>query len=356
MAGRIASIIVLSVAGAITPGLAIAGDLAMGPFLRALAEAESIEERLDACSRLAVDAPPYTFLFCRGFSALVAGSDSLATIDMEDCLLQQPDFAIGCVAYGDAYAERSAWKRAIRWYEQANSIAPQRLDPLYGSGRCWLALGATLGPPAYEKALAAFEKMAELAPESVDGWQNVGMALTMLGRYDEAVESYRRALSLAPNDPQIHESLGSLASRRGDDEAAERHWAKAIALQPANASATRELASLYGRTGRLAEAVRTLEGGVRGAHVGTDAGLLRRDLGLLNLLQDQSARASELLDEARTLSPDARTIGCLAHARFLEGAAREGVALQMRDERLSRRPIQRQLLCIHIPIRLDILP
>ena len=307
---------------------AAGGDLDPNRFFRAISEAETISERLDLCAQLSLDAaPPYAILFCQGLTALSSGSDSLAARLLYEALRAQPDFALGCVAYADAYAEHERWGPAITWYERARTIAPNRLDPYYGLGRAWLVRGATEGAPAYEKALEAFREMTRIAPSNPDGWGNVGMALATLGRFDDAEKSYRKALGLAPKDPQIYESLGSLASRRGDDSEAESLWKKALEITPSQAAAATELAALYGRQGKIGDAIGVLEKGVEAAHVGLDAGRLRRDLALLSLLEDQTPRAAALLEEARVLNPDARTLASLAHVRMLGGRTDEALPL-----------------------------
>jgi|GEM_PF-3034112 len=290
-----------------------------GQFIRAFSEAESIADRREICAELnAEQAPPYVLLFCEAFHALASGKDSLAVGLLRESLLQEPKFAIGYVAFGDAFKERKDWNNALVWYGRACAIAPNRLDPRYGIGQIWLTRGETEGQPAYEKALEAFRGMTRIDPNSPDGWNNVGMVQAILGRFDEAEASYRRALDLNPKDPQTYFSLGSLGSRRGDDGAAESAWKKALQLQPSLASAATELAALYGRQGRLPEAVGVLEAAVDAAHVGPDAARLRRDLAVLKLIEDQTDAAASLLDEARILNPDAATLAVLGHVRMLE--------------------------------------
>jgi TonB family protein len=319
---------VMALLASASPDGLLAAGIDSGRFFKAFMDTESLAERRGLCQQLdAAQAAPYLLIFCQGLDAIEAGKDSLAVRLMQESLRQQPDFALGCVAYGDAYAEQAQWRPALRWYGEASRLAPDRLDPRYGAGQAWLALGATEGPPAYERALEAFGAMTRIDPSSADGWSNVGMALAMLGRYEEAEASYRKALSLAPNEPQIYEALGSVAARRGDDASAEEAWRKALAIDPADAPAAVELASLYGRQGKLDDAGRILETGVQAAHVGPEAGRLRRDLGLVNLLRQQDGKATSLLEEASILRPDARTLAALGHARMLAGKTAEALGV-----------------------------
>lgn len=297
-------------------------------FLMELAEAESLPARMELCAQLPYnETPPYIVSFCQCLQALDGGSDSLAVLLMEETLRIQPDFVPGLVALGDTYAERANWTLALRWYERARRLAPTWIDPYYGIGRVWLGRAEKEGPQAYEEALKAFREMTRLAPQSADGWSNVGMVLAILSRFDEAEASYRNALALSPGDPEIFDSLGSLASRRGNDAEAEADWKKSLAADPAHATTATELAALYGRQGKLDDALAVLEGSVNAAHVGPAAGRVRRDLALLCLLEEMPARAGSLLEEARVMSPDPRTLAALAHVLFLKNETDEGLAV-----------------------------
>ncbi len=297
-------------------------------FFTELSEAESLPARMELCAQLPYnETPSYIVAFCQCLQALDGGSDSLAVLLIEESLRIQPDFVLGVVALGDTYTERSSWKLALRWYERAKRIAPTRIDPYYGIGRVWLGRAATEGPGAYEEALKAFREMTRLAPQSADGWSNVGMVLATLSRFDDAEANYKNAVALSPDDPEIYDSLGSLASRRGNDAEAESYWKKSLAIDPAHATTATELAALYGRQGKLDDALAILENGANAAQVGAAAGRLRRDLALLSLLEERPARAASLLDEARIMSPDPRTLAALAHVLFLKNETDDALAM-----------------------------
>lgn len=290
-------------------------------LFKKLSNATAINERRQICEDLdAQEVPVYAALVCRGFLMLAAREDSIAVLFLEDALLREPNLAIGCVMYADTYFERGDLEEAERWYNRAREIAPDRLDPHYGLGLIWLKRAETEGAPAYEKALESLREMTRIEPNDPDGWGNVGMVLATLERFDEAEKSYRKALKLAPNDPQIHYSLGSLASLRGDNEEAEKSWKKALSIDPAYALAVTELAALNGRLGRIDSAIQILRDGVEAAHVGPPAGRLRRDLGLLHILAEEPDEAADLLEQARVLTPDARTLCALAHLRMTQGS------------------------------------
>jgi TonB family protein len=322
------TIIALAVLVLLSPAPPAAAAIDANRFYTEMSAAETIDARIELCAQLSyAETPPYIVSLCQCLQAFAGGSDSLAAILIEESLRLKPDFVLGVLALGDSYAEQSRWKFALRWYGRAKRIAPDRLDPYYGIGRVWLDRGATEGTAAYEEALKAFREMTRLDPEGADGWSNVGMVLATLGRYDEAEESYRKALVLSPDNPDLYNGLGSLASRRGNDADAETYWTKCLSINPAHATTAVELAALYGRQGKLTEAFTVLEGGVNAARVGPAAGRLRRDLALLSLLEERPARAVSLLEEARVMSPDARTLAALAHVRMLRSETDQAVPL-----------------------------
>jgi tetratricopeptide (TPR) repeat protein len=52
----------------------------------------------------------------------------------------------------------------------------------------------------YDKALAAYGRAIELAPEEARNFRAVGTALLFLGRAEDAVAAFRRASELVPDD------------------------------------------------------------------------------------------------------------------------------------------------------------
>ena len=48
------------------------------------------------------------------------------------------------------------------------------------------------------EAIKAYEKSIEINPQSVDAWNNKGLALVELNKFDKALETYDKAIELNP--------------------------------------------------------------------------------------------------------------------------------------------------------------
>jgi cytochrome c-type biogenesis protein CcmH/NrfG len=75
----------------------------------------------------------------------------------------------------------------------------------------------------YAKALAAYVRALELAPEYVGAMVNAGHTLRMLGRYDQAIRMARQVLARDKHDPDALFLMGASYFARGDNKAAMEH-------------------------------------------------------------------------------------------------------------------------------------
>jgi serine/threonine-protein kinase len=82
------------------------------------------------------------------------------------------------------------------------------------------------------RALASFQKAAELAPRWADAHAGRASALASLSRLDEAVEDLGRAIELEPREAAFHEERGLLQLRRGRKAEALADLERACELSP----------------------------------------------------------------------------------------------------------------------------
>lgn len=78
-------------------------------------------------------------------------------------------------------------------------------------------------------AIAEFQKVIELQPESVSGHSNLGQVYFQKGDYSAAIPELEHALRLSPNMMGAHETLGVALLVEGNPEAALPHLEKARA-------------------------------------------------------------------------------------------------------------------------------
>jgi tetratricopeptide (TPR) repeat protein len=83
-----------------------------------------------------------------------------------------------------------------------------------------------------EKALAGFQKAAEIDPRWADAFAGRAASLAALGRPEEAEADYGTALEQDPREPAYYEARGLLRLRAGRREEAARDLQKAVELAP----------------------------------------------------------------------------------------------------------------------------
>lgn len=123
----------------------------------------------------------------------------------------------------------------------------------------WLLLGRyRLEQNDCAGAEQAFRQLLNLAPDSINGHAQLGMALICLERYADAVPILRRAIQLKPDFGEAHFNLGFALARSGDGRAAIPAFHKAIRYNPDFIDPYITLADLLSQTGETREATNLL--------------------------------------------------------------------------------------------------
>ena len=121
---------------------------------------------------------------------------------------------------------------ALKEVEIALLRAPRNPDYWQRKARCLAALGR--GP---EERLACWQRVAELAPETMLAWNSLDLILTELGRFPESEEAARRAVELRPEDPILNRNYGYALKRAGKTAEARVWYEKALGLSGEAATA-----------------------------------------------------------------------------------------------------------------------
>lgn len=97
---------------------------------------------------------------------------------------------------------------------------------------------------AEREAQAAFERVAQIAPDSYRAHQILANAAAAAERQDEAVKEYQVVLKQKPDLPGIHEAIGAAQIKRVKLEDALREFEAELQIQPRSASAHTSVAQV----------------------------------------------------------------------------------------------------------------
>ncbi len=106
----------------------------------------------------------------------------------------------------------------------------------------------------YKEALAAFKQAAAYKPDSVDAYNAIAGAYTMLGKKKEAIEAYRLSLRVDRNQEQIHINIANLSLDLKKPADAEKALKGAISVNSTSVLAHYTLGHLYVQNDRAKEA------------------------------------------------------------------------------------------------------
>jgi tetratricopeptide (TPR) repeat protein len=106
------------------------------------------------------------------------------------------------------------------------------------------------------KAIALYQRAAQLAPNYPDAYCDLGRCYFLLGDYRKAAGLYEKSLQMNPYYARTHMFLGELHYRLKDLERAYHHFETAYRLDGENLDAMRNRAFLLALLGRKEEAIR----------------------------------------------------------------------------------------------------
>ncbi|MCS7251262.1 MAG: tetratricopeptide repeat protein [Anaerolineae bacterium] len=134
---------------------------------------------------------------------------------------------------------------AERWLRRALEAEPENVE-------IWIMLAALyLGHQVWiGKGFEAAQEILQRAPHRVEGYEWMGWAYYLQGRWAEAERLLRQALQMAPDRPSIRYRLGMVLNAKGEREAARHMLEQTILLDPMGRfghQALRMLIRLQGR-------------------------------------------------------------------------------------------------------------
>jgi len=84
----------------------------------------------------------------------------------------------------------------------------------------------------YKKAIASYDQLIQLKPDSALAYNNRGSAFAALGNPQSAIQDYRQALKLDPKLPIVYLNLGYLYARLLDKTKADNNYQQVLDLDP----------------------------------------------------------------------------------------------------------------------------
>ncbi len=197
---------------------------------------------------------------------------------------------LGVIAY-----QRGDFVGAARLVGEAVAIEPRFAEAHDNLGAALTALGRI------DEAVAAHRRSIQLKPDSTAAFNNLGIALRRQGKADEAAAAYRRAIALNPGNAGAYNNLGLLLTDQRDLEAATAACRRAIEINPQYAEAHNNLGIALREQGHLDDAVVALR---RALEIRPDVAEVFGNLGNVYWAQGGIESSIQAIRRSLELSPE----------------------------------------------------
>jgi tetratricopeptide (TPR) repeat protein len=165
---------------------------------------------------------------------------------------------------------------------------------------------------AEEQSRRAFERVAQIAPESYRAHQTLGDSFVVQQRQEDAIEEFRAVLKQKPDLPGIHESIGRVLVQIGKLPEALKEFESEIQLQPRSASAHMNAGRVLLMMGRNTEAESML---AKALQMDRPPTVTYFYLGMLDVERRNYLKAIKLLNQyVATAKNDSNAYYLLLHA------------------------------------------
>ena len=136
----------------------------------------------------------------------------------------------------------------------------------------------------YEEIIQAYQKAAELDPQSAGALVNLGTVFFNGHAWNDAEEHYKKALEIDPDYALAHFNLGNLYDEQGDQANALQHYHEALRIHPNYADAHYNMALLSQSKRDVMAALRHWRAYLKLDPTSTWAQIARRELGKLEAM------------------------------------------------------------------------
>jgi tetratricopeptide (TPR) repeat protein len=190
-----------------------------------------------------------TALTERGLVALRSGRPAEAVTIFRGAAERGVDDFLVHFYLASAYSAEQQWRHAAAEYREAVTRESTYVPAWRGLGESLVALGDASG------AVAAFEKVAALAPAGALGLVELGQAYRDAGRMTDAVRVLRQAVTIDPRPAGYWNALGTALGGAGQIADAERAFSEALTRDARDPNFAFNHGIALERLGRREEAV-----------------------------------------------------------------------------------------------------
>jgi tetratricopeptide (TPR) repeat protein len=164
------------------------------------------------------------------------------------------------------------FQKAVDAFTKVSEMAPDRPEVLYNLGFAYEGLQKV------DEAVTQYEKALALRPEYYDPLIALAAIHTSRREWSEAAAAYERAIALRPEEVPVLFNYGAVSMNAGDMEHAVAAFQKVLELEPERADAHYQLGMIAVSEGRNEEALgylnRYLELAPEGAHAAAAKGIV----------------------------------------------------------------------------------
>lgn len=142
-----------------------------------------------------------------------------------------------------SYSRNLVWETTVAFWEDNVKKAPNK-------ARAHNNLGVALSEVGrFTEAIKCYERAIALDKAYSDPLSNIAVAYSMINENDKAIEALKGAILICPNYPEAYNNLGTLLLHKKDYANAEQILLNAIELRPYYGKAYYNLARLYEEQG-----------------------------------------------------------------------------------------------------------
>ncbi len=268
---------------------------------RALAWAMFNQKKYDAARRFlqqAAQAQPDSpeTLYLLGLTYIAENKADAALLPIQSSLRNRPNWAEGYAVEGELAALAGRNAESETYFEKAVSVNPKLIP-------AWQGLGLVLSTESkYDAALDAFNKVAQLSPNSGIAYFNIAQVQDMRGDWSHAQEAYRKSLDLEPGNAVAKNNLAwSYSEHDGNIDMALRLAQEAHQVKPDDPEICDTLGWIYMKKNTLDDAIQAFKKSVSLVPNNPE---YNYHLGIAYLRSGDKAKAKALLETALHMQPN----------------------------------------------------